>query len=568
MPYPTNLVVGTDGITPIYEPHGVWKIWGLHEIFTGHQGDKKYVPKVHDYVIDYETNRAWIVVSIDTTTMLAELKEIEGGLKIKTLQIKDPLIADYRLHQNHLFFVYLDTSVSPYTLTVDRKHSVYGSMAHHAQIFRGTKLNNTQEVVSMIYDQYGHLVSQSIPLEKAEAAGFTNYAVWSIPPCHTTVDMPDGEIVTVVVYNDLGGVVSIDEMIIVNTGAIRQVDTSVKYITDISLESPYMTEHDPTLMKYPLNVPVRGLNLFGVVHYSDGSKRRLPVDGTKFSVLGLRDYVSTIVGYRTDFDLRYTIGRDEIATNIRNDTNIDMSILGDKFITKHYRGETVEPDNAYNVKLFGYPKWIDDLNGYRMEFFLLNLERSFCIDVTNYVHYNQNRIPFNGLLYGQNQRLSISINLKEANITNKDYIHTQVMDIQLQRNGGDKTGYPWSIGFEVNQFPYYGIDNFAHLTTVNQNLKRINISLDETRYDTWLERIWKRTKPLYDELREGEAPEPNYFKILTPRREFEFPISRWNQQLEINDVLDVTDNIYVVFFKRTNDTDLFVGISGLPLLPV
>ena len=72
------IITGTDGIAPVYEPDSVWKIWNLDEIFKGQEGKGKYVPKVNDYVCDIETNEYYIVVSIDTTTMIAELRKIVG----------------------------------------------------------------------------------------------------------------------------------------------------------------------------------------------------------------------------------------------------------------------------------------------------------------------------------------------------------------------------------------------------------------------------------------------------------------------------------------------------------
>ena len=564
------LIVGTDGVAPVHEPDGVWKTWGYHELFMGpnYPGTNKYVPNVDDHVLDVRTNRKYIVVSVDSTTLISELREIKAATQIQSLTDIDLLIKADPCIRDEVWRVYMDTSVNPYRLTVDAAYKVYGSMAHNAVIYRGVRTDDKANAVSMIYDQYGQLLSQSIPLELAEMDGVTNNVTKCIPPCHTTVAMPDGELVTVVVYDDVGVVVNVTEMIVVNTSVIRQTDTAIKYITGISLESPFLSENDPTLIKYPMNVPVRGWNLFGIVHYSDGSKVKLPVDGRKFSILGINDYISTVPSAGFNFTLRYSIGRNELAVGVKDDSNIDMSIQGDKFMTRKFRGETVDADNAYSVKLFGFPKWIDALNGYRMEYFLLNLDRSFCINVTPFVKYNSNRMPFDGLLYGVSQRLSVSIDLKDASITSKNYIHTQVIDVNLQRNGTDKTGYPWAVGFEVNQFPYFGIDNFVHVTVINQNLKRVNITLDESNFDVWLDRIYKRTKPVFDNLREAGPLEPNYIKLVTANREVTYPITDWNQQLEINDLLGETDNLYIQFIRRTDDTDLFLGIAGLPTLIV
>lgn len=563
------IITGTDGIAPVYEPDSVWKIWNLDEIFKGQEGKGKYVPKVNDYVCDIETNEYYIVVSIDTTTMIAELRKIVGLREIQRIEEIDKLISTDRYARHETYRVYLDTSVLPYTLTVDARFKVYGSMTHHAQIIRGSRLNNTAQVVSMVYDQHGIMVDQNIRLELAEADGKTNYAVKSIPPCHTTVKMPDGEFVTVVVYNDTGGVVAVREMIIENTAVIRQTDTAQKQVVDITLESPFIADTDPSLLQYPLNVPVRGLNLFGVVHYSDGNRKRLPVDGTKFAVLGLRDYTSSIVGYEVDFDLRYSLSDDETAVGIQRGNNIDMSILGDKFMTRHYKAMTVRPDDAYSVKLYGYPTWVDAVNGYRMEWYLLNLERSVCFYVTPHVKYNANKPPFQGTLYGVSQRISVSLDLKEASVASKNYIHTQVLDVVLQRQATDKTNYPWTVGFEIDQYPYFGENNFAQVQTVNQNLKRVNISMNENNIDDWLERLYYRSKPLFDKFKEAKAPVPTMFKIITPSsQEFPFAINQWNQQLEINDALSSTDNLYIQFIKRTNDTDLYLGMVAVPVLEV
>ena len=572
---PTNyngglIINGTDGIAPVYEPDSVSKIWFLNDIFQGQEGKNKYVPKIGDWVIDRVSQEIYECISIDFTTMIPELRALGITLNINKLKGGSKLISTDRHIDHETWRVYLDTSTNPYTLAVDARYKVVGSTAHHAQIVRGSRINNTAEVISMIYDQYGKLVDQNITLEKALVdSAQVNHCLKAIPPCHTTANMPDGELVTVLIYDDQGGVVSGQEMVVENTALIRQTDTAVKYIQGISLTSPFMDDSDPTLLKYPMNVPVRGLNLFGIVHYTDGSTLTLPVDNTRFSVFGLRDYVTSIESYTTDFTLKYSVGNKEIPVRMGNGNNVEMSILGDKFVTKHYRASTIKKDDAYSVKLFGYPVWIDDINGYKMDWYLTNMERSFCLYVTPYVRFNANREPFNGLAYGAKQRLSVSINLKDATITAKDYIHTQVIDVQLQRAFTDKMSYPWSIGFEIDQFPYYGIDNFAYCRTVNQNLKKLDVSLGERNLDTWLERVFYKTKPIFDPNREASAPTPNVIKLVTPSgREFSYPISMWNQQMEVNSVLGSTDCIYIQFIRRANDTDMYLGISAIPIIEV
>ena len=65
---------GTDDIAPILsDPNAHWKIWALAEIWQGQEaaranGNKRYVPKLYDYVCDYELNKWYIVTKIDELT--------------------------------------------------------------------------------------------------------------------------------------------------------------------------------------------------------------------------------------------------------------------------------------------------------------------------------------------------------------------------------------------------------------------------------------------------------------------------------------------------------------------
>lgn len=546
------VIVGTDGIPPVYEPDSVWKTWSYNEIYFGQSGDGKYVPKIDDYVVKPDTDEWFKIIGIDSTTLIPTL----SGLT----HIEHTTITSVN-NKPETYRVYLDKSTMPYTLTVDARYWVAGTGTDYAMIFQGSELTDSQTVISMVFDQNDNMVSQRVPLQSIDGTGKKVVA-----PCYTTANLDNGEFVSVVCYNDQGGIVSISDMIIVNTGVTRQVDTSVSYITDITLESAFMSDNDPQLLSYPLNVPVNGLNLFGVVHYSDGTTKRYPVDGTKFRVLGLRDYVATVAGYTFNFTLRYTVDDDEIIVSSTSGlTNLNDSITGDKFCTKTYKAITTDPDGAYATKLYCYPEWVNEVVGYRLTFYLLNLDRSICKYVTDKVRFNENSADFNGKRYGTTQRISVSINLKDANVALKNYIHTQVIDVRLMREGGSNENTLWTIGYEIGQLPYYGEGNHAEVNVINENLARFNIALGEVNYQAWLERIWKYTKPLYDDIHESYAPEPNYFRIISANTTTEYPISQWNQMLEINDLVEDNETVYVSFIKRTNDTDLYVGISGLPV---
>src|SRR5690606_38246651 len=115
---------------------------------------------------------------------------------------------------------------------------------------------------------------------------------------HTVEELDDGELVTAVVYDDVGNAVSITRLLVKKTAFVRTVDESKRFVTGIHIESPFLSKSDPRVLEYPINMPIQALSLVGVVTYSDGGVKRMPIDGTKFSLYGLNNYIATILGQR------------------------------------------------------------------------------------------------------------------------------------------------------------------------------------------------------------------------------------------------------------------------------
>jgi len=549
-----SLVAGTDGIVPNYEPDGVWHIWAMFEIFLGGIGSGKYVPKVRDYVVDTDTQQWFKVTSIDITTLIPVLEEITGAVKTDTLSKYDRLIGPATATPATTFRAYVDKSVIPNTLAIDARLTVSGNLCSFAKIFRESTIACTGTVVIAFYDSNGVLIGQNVPLEKVSADEADLVKVVKV--CNTAQDLVDGEVLEVIFYSDTGAPVSITQVIVKETSFIRAADASEKYIKDITLETPFLSESNQQLIQYPINVPKSSFSLYGVVHYSDGTKKRYPVDGSKFQIFGLDNYVSTIVGQKTPLVLKYNLADNEIVYG--------ATVTNEKFITKSYQAITQKADGAYSVKLFGYPVWIDAVNGYRLEWFLLNLDRNVFYRATPYVKFNENTAAFNPINYGANQKVSVSIDLNDVNGIYKKYVHTQTLEIMLLRPADDQSGSNWGVGFESNQNPQYGRDTFALMTFVNANLKYLNISQNETVFEAWLDKVMYRTKPLFDTDYETEAPVPNMFSIIIGSNEFEFHISKWHQDLTIENVaLANTDSVFIKFFKRTTETDLILSVAGM-----
>lgn len=550
-------VVGIDGVKPVYEPDGRWTIWALHQMFTGPDsiGTGKYVPKINDWVVDIETSIVYTCVGLDLSTLTPRLERSRSLAQDQNFDAADLILGVGPGTIADTFRVYLNKNVMPHTLTVDGRLHTYSPDAERFTIFRGTDIEGDARAVSQIYNQSNELVGTSIPLVLAESTG-DNKSVKAFPMCYTTDDIPDGEVLVLITYSDAGHQIAKVRLLVENTQFTPVADASTKYITNIGLESPFISTADPNQLRFPLNVPTNGLSLFGVVSYNDGSKKRLPVNNGQFNLRGLDNFVSTYAGQSFDLVLDYRPSEDEVVLGLQ--TTASGSIV------RAYTAVTTNYEGMYSPKLYGYPVWQDAVRGYRLEWWLYDMERRMAQLVTPFVKINDNSAPFQPTGYGFKQSLGVSINLKDVNPSGLALIHVQTIDIVL-RQPGDARTTNWAVGFIPQQDILFGEGNNAKMKIINQNLMTLNIACGETDQAKWLQRLYRLTYPLTDQGRETQAPDPTHFAICTPNWEVAYPLDKWNVDLSLNYTLTNSATVFVKFFIRTPDTDIQLAISAMPV---
>lgn len=554
---PPNLggVVGIDNIAPIYNPYDRWQTWNINEVYTGTVGQGKFVPKIDDVVFEIAGNTIirYIVRDINPTTMVPVLQQ-EVHQESDPFTPEDIIFGVGVSTPSETYRVYIDKSVTPYTLSIDSRNKIYGSMSSYCKVFKGTDTSNTGIVISRMYDTNNLFLGENIPLELVAYDNMVNISIKVAAPAYTNADLTDGELLTVVVYNAQGGVVSRRQMLAVNTAFIRSPDASKKYVTGIALRSPFMSPSNDRLLEYPLNVPLIGLNLIGRVTYSDGSHREYPVDGTRFSIYGFDGYLATVVGQRINLVLKYNLQPNEISYNLTS--------LSEAQISEQYQAVTLNVDGSYNLKLYGYPVWLDDVNGYRLEWYLYNMARNIKYNVTPWVTINSTFRPFNPTLYGIVQTINVSMNIQNANGAFKNYVHAQTLDIVLNKRGSERINN-WTVGFTPGQNNRYGADVFATAHFLGVNQWRVRVDCEAGDYETWLDRLYYKAEPLYDSLTEVAPIVPSHFALVVNGVATEYPISQWSSEFTINGSIQNNSSVYVRFFRRTNDTDLELSIAGL-----
>jgi hypothetical protein len=427
-------------------------------------------------------------------------------------------------------------------------------MTSYAKIFLGTNVGPDGKCISFLYDNAGNFLTQNIPLEIADPDPDVISKIVRV--CHTNQSMRSGELVTVVIYDDSGTEVCREQLIVINTTFTRQIDAGQKYISEVTLESPFISENDDKLLEFPLNTPVDAFNMIGVVHYSDGSVNKMPVDQTKFSVFGLEDFISTVVGQSFPISLSYTLSPGEVTYNATTGEG--------KYITAPYEMTTVNQNGAFTVKLYCYPVWVDSIVGYQLKWFLYNLDRNLSYDVTGFVHFNNDSDIYNGKAYGLKQNLSVYINLRDVTPVFKSFIFNQTLSIVLKEVGTARTTN-WTIAFEPYQDPLYGVNMHANARMITASNWILRLDSGIANADTWLERVFYDGKPLVDYRREIKAPKPNFFAVVIGNDRFEFPINMWNQELSIGRTLNINGTIFIEFFRRESGADIILGLGAMPI---
>lgn len=550
MTQPTELYT-----VPIMDPNRGFRMWNLPEIYTGPTGTGRYVPNPDDMVVDW--SQGFLRVnSVDYSTGISHLVAWTLPKDAHDHSDEDLLLGVGPGYDSESWRCFIDTSVMPHTLAIDGRLHIYGSQSSYIKVFRGTNIGVTGEVISSFYDSVGNLLGENIPLELAlfSSADTHNVSVKVPMVGYTTNRLDNGEIVTVVAYNEDGGAVSIAKLVVMNTAFVRTTDREKRYVTGISLNSPFLHPGDSKVMEYPINLPVRSVPVYGVVHYSDGRKRELPIDGTKFNLYGTEHFTSSVVGQRLPLVLTYKLSENEYSYS--------ASVGNTYHLSEQYIATTTQADRSYGVKLFVYPVWIDSIIGYRLEYFLYSLQRDRFYHVTPYVELAVGSRPFHPTEYGVVQELNLAIELDKIHGGFGKFRHVQTVAVSLLARG-DENRTCWTVRYAPGQEPEYGMGLRAEMEFVNVNHWRLRLDNGFGSKEEWLRHLYYGTLPLHDPTREAKAPEPTHFNLVFANRKIELGVSQWNAETVVPNDLATGELLYLEWMRRTPNGDLQLAISGL-----
>ncbi len=563
-------VVGTDGIAPYYNPTDKWAIWSTKDLYVGKEGNNKVIPKIEDYVIDPPTFTVYIVTAIDLSTYLTTMVQINITQPSSLIAMSDRLLSGNVTNIANTYRLYYDDSVTPATITVDNRLNIYGTRTTSAKFFLGTDVTSAGTVISVSYDNSGNVLSDGVALETLSQDNTTGYYLKTIPTVFTNRTLNNGDIVTVVLYNDVGGVVSMQELIVTVTSGYMQVNAPKKIITGITLDSPFMSNSLVDTLEYPNNLNISDLNLVGQISYSDGTTAFMPVvAGSNFKVFGIEQFNKLAIDQSTPLVLKYIFANNETA--IQNVTYDNQAITNTISLL------SVNPVTSYTFKLYCVPLYVNPVAGYKLGWYLMSMTRNAFYNVTNDITLSSGS-NFNGTLYKAHQPLKATINTGAVSSSVVDLTLTQVVDVYLNSEAQTNV-WPYLVCQDIvgNPSTSFGLGVFAR--SLDTSYKTIDVSMGLTDINAWLDMVYYKNQPLVNNAIEAISPVPTHFEIwyspsfITDVSDWldgmisnRYMIQQWNTPITLSTNLTQYSNIVIKFLNINGTTNSVLGISSMVIV--
>lgn len=553
----TPLPIGDDGFTPVRDTSSLWITRAKKDTWLGQLASGKYILKIDDYMEDTEFHITYKCIGHDA-------RWVPTLVRVTPKVVADMDSEDLLLGQTRdAYRVLVDKKVIPHRLQVDARCYVNARNASTARVYRGNPTNGAEEIVSLVLDQAGMPIGSLIPLEKSFIPNGENVAQYYVPTAYTNADIKNGELLWVVLYDASGAPLSSKELRATIASFTTGNDLMIKAVTGIAMEGPYMSKLVPNRMEVPLNLTLNSMNMIGAVSYNSGEPKRLPVDGTRFTLMGMNTFAPSQAGQTFEMGLRYALANGEASF-------VGQEISASRFVVEPIEIVVVDVENQLTVKLLPYPVWINEVSGYRLRWLLVNLERNIMADVSTLVETGNGSPVLDPTLYGVKQNLTVAIDLSKVNASWRAYRHIQTVGVTLLRRG-DAAGDKWRIGFDPNQNPEYGTGLEIKTRFINQNLTEVNLKSGFNTYEEWLQAFYYNTRLLIDPRTETAPPVPAFFTFSdgTGQNFIQLSLAEyWNRTFTVNFLVPDLSTWYLHFYRGSMQENLTLTIAGAPVKQV
>lgn len=551
--YVNTLSDTTPADVPVYNPNALFKEWGYDEIYFGKdkvgEGNKgRYVPNVGDKVFHRPTG-TYIVEEVSQLLIPSLVRYREPPIAGATDE--DFLMGVGTRFPQPGYFIYVDSSVSPPVLAVDSMAYIRLPSVSYVRVFAGLNPLPNSEVISANYNASGEYVDDKIPCTRLSSPDGVEAYVPQVGWAKRAV--VDGEPLTMACYDAKGNNVGTVTWLARNSGMVRQSNAATKSIVSIELVGPTVDVGSKTV-KIAVNALLSSLTLMCRVTYRGGKQVDRPIDGVKIRLVSDTDYLPTSPGINQQAILIYNFDSTEAF-----DGSSQNAV---RFFQDVYVIEADAALKAYGMKLFSFPYWKSASAGYGIRHFLQSIDRDIALDVTDKVEVTSTSAVWDPLLFGVKQRMTFALDISKVDARYSDYRHTQSLAFSLLQAGNIDGGNNWLITFE-NGYADYGDKIVANLAYISSQVWTCGIDCGAATVEEWLERLYYRTRPMYDSSSEGGPLAPTHFVLQIGGLRYRKPISSWNLPFTVQSGGAEGDLAVIHWVQEVNGVDLQLATSGL-----
>lgn len=438
----------------------------------------------------------------------------------------------------------VDYAVRPNRASIDS--TVVRPGAAYAYLFLGDNIDpdNGGEIISAVYDKSNNLVTNKIPVGLAAINNYTNNEIKWCKEFSVTKNadaLPNGSRCTLVFFDQGDMVITPTQRIVVQQCSyLRNREKGIRYVMDIELVSAWFTDSgDPDKLIIPITTPLAGIEFRAIVHYSNGDKEELTVNGNKFQLLGVNEYRPSYPGQTAELALIYTLADDE---------QFYVAQPGvDGRWTRVYQIMAGNVEGAYAPKIYTWPVWQSQGSQWALRHWMYDLDRKTFVEVTDKVTLNESSPPFKPSSYNTVQDLTFNLILKDVSPTYNSTIFKQDTNIILYKdlNGPGKR---WGVGYAQDK-PVY--DSLFAKVTNNADQTLVNISNGFSSQEDWLNALYWSVLPSYDMWNEEKAPTPdNYYIMLADGTRYVNTLVNWENSITVPVELQKGTTIFICWVKK------------------
>ena len=419
----------------------------------------------------------------------------------------------------------IDYSVRPNVARIDA--TIMRPGAAYAELYLGNDVSSNGKIISAIYDSALNKINTKIPTVLAEIVDRTNVNIMTTGQFSVVSNaetLTDGVRCTLVFKDEADNFIPpVQPVMVQHSAYMRDHNIGIKTITEIELISPWFTNtSDPERMILPINTPIVGIEWRAKVHYNTGESVEMPVNGTKFSLLGLQRYRPEYPGQEAELVLTYQMAVDEQP---------DLALPGNpRHISRTYTVMAGAVEGSYTPKLYTYPEWDSVNSNWMLKHYLYDLDRKVRVDVSDKVTFNDQSPAYRPTSYGLEQTLIFNLNLRDVDTKYESVIFRQYTNITLYKdvNGPGKR---WSVQYNFTKPVYNSVEAVVKNNGAQTTFNLTNGAADQL---AWLDMLYWSIDPSHNTQTEEKAPTPTAFDIMTTQgARYRYQLSAWNKTNQI-----------------------------------